>query len=582
MVIECPSCKTKFAVDGAQLRDVDAPRFHCSRCDHFFEKSRYELGLIDSPQHPPARTASAAPEQPAQEYRPVEAAQISASPSAMSAAVMDDDLDMPFEADFDDEQLPEGLRMAIEDEVEAAKQLDLIGEEETLPEIHPPFSSSAEVTTERAASGERTIQSPRRVETVSLLEDDDLPPIRAEWPGASTVEPQEVDLSDLSKSWSPDRGIMGRGIHAASKAVAATKHTSGAPVTGASSLSSSPLGSSSLGSSSVGTARLSADAIDSLLGSAATSSASSGPDIGSADRLDAVLRPTVAAAHAHEDETAGDFTFERELLGGREFVPATPTQSPDWSLDGGSESKTGSTEFESSRGISSAAEVRMSQSFGSPNALLPADDAKSSLKSAAVVNFPKPSFNLAMPHISGLSASKLAARSAVGFICSVPLALALTFWVWSKNIESTPTLLSETLHLTPSGLPHLAPPTMELVDLNSRSITLDDGKRVLEITGNLLNATMKSYSGITLEARVFDEQNSVIDRMVVNLKNGLSTATVASLSPEALSDLQQREVAADPGVEPNARVPFRVIFTEPLDRAAWFSTKIYSVTPSVG
>ena len=82
--------------------------------------------------------------------------------------------------------------------------------------------------------------------------------------------------------------------------------------------------------------------------------------------------------------------------------------------------------------------------------------------------------------------------------------------------------------------------------------------------------------------------------MVVNLKNGLSGATVASLSPETLSDLQQQGASNDPGVEPNGRVPFRLIFTDifsgtfsgttsgPHDRAAWFSTKIYSVIPSAG
>lgn len=37
MVVECPSCKTKFSVDSDLLQGVSNPRFHCSRCDHFFE-----------------------------------------------------------------------------------------------------------------------------------------------------------------------------------------------------------------------------------------------------------------------------------------------------------------------------------------------------------------------------------------------------------------------------------------------------------------------------------------------------------------------------------------------------------------
>lgn len=546
MVIECPSCKTKFAVDGAQLREVDAPRFHCSRCDHFFEKSRYELGLTDSPPVASAGASQETPTRPLPKPAPTEtfaaptfaASSSAASSSAASSsgpvppsADFDDPLmDMPFEAEFDDEQLPDGLRMAIEEEAEAAKQLELI-EDERVPEIHPPFTPAFDDAPTLATAKENIS---RKVETVSLLEDDDLPPIRAEWPGASAVEPQEVDLSDLSRSWAPGRGV-GSSLKPTPSAKAAESPARGV-------MRAEPM---------VTQNPLSADAIDDLLGASAAE-----------PKLDAVLRP--------EAPKSGDFTFERELLGGREFVPATPSQSPDWSLDA------------SPRGTSTASASALPAEFEQVSAPTPTQAPE---RSASIVNFPNvslPSFNLTMPHIGGLSASKLAARSAVGFVCSVPLALALVFWVWSKNIDGTPAMVGEALHLGTAGLPHLAPPTMELVDLASRSVTLDDGKRVLEITGSLLNATMKSYSGITLEARVFDAQNSVIDRMVVNLKNGLSGATVASLSPETLSELQQQGATNDSGVEPNGRVPFRLIFTAPHDQAAWFSTKIYSVTPSVG
>lgn len=37
MVVDCPSCRTKFAVDPGLLEGVHNPRFHCSRCDHYFE-----------------------------------------------------------------------------------------------------------------------------------------------------------------------------------------------------------------------------------------------------------------------------------------------------------------------------------------------------------------------------------------------------------------------------------------------------------------------------------------------------------------------------------------------------------------
>lgn len=36
LVIQCPACQTRFAVESAQLRGIAKPRFHCSRCSHYF------------------------------------------------------------------------------------------------------------------------------------------------------------------------------------------------------------------------------------------------------------------------------------------------------------------------------------------------------------------------------------------------------------------------------------------------------------------------------------------------------------------------------------------------------------------
>lgn len=36
IIVQCPSCQTKFAVDNSLVAGLEAPRFHCSRCDHVF------------------------------------------------------------------------------------------------------------------------------------------------------------------------------------------------------------------------------------------------------------------------------------------------------------------------------------------------------------------------------------------------------------------------------------------------------------------------------------------------------------------------------------------------------------------
>lgn len=37
IVVTCPSCSTKFAVESSLIASYDVPRFHCSRCDSIFE-----------------------------------------------------------------------------------------------------------------------------------------------------------------------------------------------------------------------------------------------------------------------------------------------------------------------------------------------------------------------------------------------------------------------------------------------------------------------------------------------------------------------------------------------------------------
>ena len=35
-IVQCPGCKTRFAIDRSVIDDLDFPKFHCSRCDHVF------------------------------------------------------------------------------------------------------------------------------------------------------------------------------------------------------------------------------------------------------------------------------------------------------------------------------------------------------------------------------------------------------------------------------------------------------------------------------------------------------------------------------------------------------------------
>ena len=68
MIIQCPACSTKFSVDEQLLDGISAPRFHCSRCSHFFE-----FRVTDSvTQHIPEPANFSRSQEPTQNEMPFE------------------------------------------------------------------------------------------------------------------------------------------------------------------------------------------------------------------------------------------------------------------------------------------------------------------------------------------------------------------------------------------------------------------------------------------------------------------------------------------------------------------------------
>ena len=45
MLIECPACHTKFAIETNLLKKKKVAQFHCSRCQHYFEATPKEQPL---------------------------------------------------------------------------------------------------------------------------------------------------------------------------------------------------------------------------------------------------------------------------------------------------------------------------------------------------------------------------------------------------------------------------------------------------------------------------------------------------------------------------------------------------------
>ncbi len=169
-------------------------------------------------------------------------------------------------------------------------------------------------------------------------------------------------------------------------------------------------------------------------------------------------------------------------------------------------------------------------------------------------------------------------HSPVTLVTSFPAALCLFFLLWSVNITSTPLGLKRLLNLDTEILPRIPPPGVQVVDLASSVVTLDDGKQIIQLTGKVLNGTSKAIGEVMLKAALYDSENQEVCSLVSDAANGLmSAARLAALDQNTLERLQRQTAAPDRRLNPSQAEPFKLIFAAPLDRAAWYTTRVYSV-----
>jgi len=182
------------------------------------------------------------------------------------------------------------------------------------------------------------------------------------------------------------------------------------------------------------------------------------------------------------------------------------------------------------------------------------------------------------------SYSKRLADFGLGVCGSVPLALTFGVWWWSGHLSMTPEPLKKYFYIEPSGLSQVAPPGLEVKDLHSAFITLDDGSQVLEIQGNIFNGTKSAIGRVKLEAKVFDKANNEVGKLLVDSHLALAEANIQALSSKALKSMQEESASSFVRLNPNDSSKFRVVFTDlgSLTNGKtieWFSTRIYSIEP---
>ena len=493
MIIECPSCHTKFSVDDSQVTDIDDPRFHCCRCGNYFRPSDAE--------------DSATATQSSEDTQQVSEETQQDSVSATSAA-QENEGDWSPEIEAGEEEL-------LQDKAKAhVEQLDLLPAEEEDQSLGFPSSPA-----EKKPASERE------------------PLVTAEWldeSAASSPRVQEVDYTGTVIGGSGVRGIDIRrsdssqyGVGDSTKQFAATQ---GAAVSGA-------------------------DA-----GRDDTARRETG--VRDTSRSGKVAQ-LLAQARRRED-------VEREVQSQRiEHTPTTHSMpSPPLATMVSSESQE-SEESEASTFKAQERDRRSAKRRSSKHQRWISEmERKNSSSSGGKAGLRQMRFNFS-PN-----------QAPVLFLCSVPLLIVLALCYSTAYFDRIPDILSSTFHLDSRHIPKIPPKGLDLVGLSSNVVTLDNGKQVLEVRGEVLHGTERSFKQVTIEARLFDSANRQIRTLNVNPLNELQEAKLAALDEKTIETLQTRSLTGKDTLVPNSRSPFRLVFPIVNGEEKWFSARVYTVFPA--
>ncbi len=489
MIVQCPSCSTKFAIDENQFKAIENPRFHCSRCDHFFDygqatkkEKEAEAALTDTTS--PAEITTRA------EIAPAEVSTSEFVPSAFA--------------------LPR-----------AAKQLELL-----------PSSQSVKLS----------LTPPRLDLAPKHLDIESISGLSIQWPDSLTDQPIAVDIR---KTLDPDAGFSFPRLRTESALRPRPEEGSFNPIDWPGETFSSrelfPLNP--------------AGEPERVLGESyqALPTESIGEDLPEPDLSNSIQEREFIIGEP------SDLRMEdaEEAIETKPAETVTPEFSPPPVLA-------------ATAGISASSESvlrfptkTVREEYTEPYRIPLAEPIQESLIRAAMEEAPPSITRRFMPAI---------------IASSFPLILCAWFGWWSNHLSEAPGFLASWATTVPDTLARVAPSGMEIIDLRSQVITLDDGKQVLQIFGNVFNATTGSYKNVRIEAASYDKQNQPVARTIINPNNALSSVThVNSLKLDALEKLQSSQNSPVQELKPGEHVPFRIVLTSPIDQVSWFSARLYSV-----
>lgn len=489
MVIECPSCKTKFALDAQQLIGVESPRFHCSRCNHMFEISE------------------------TQEKKETNSRNIKQQDNGISYSPK---LNLQNNYSQND---PEDIHMDTTQAHFEPEQLDLLTDD------NDNFTS-------KSLDVNQLIQSSSISTTQHLSSDDEFLPI-TNWPTSDGNKTYEVDLSRY-KNTTHHQEI--KGLQESLPFSNSTEQldrpesltiTSKQPIV-------KPIQQATSDSS---THELEAKYLEEQKKFLFNNS-----QLNRKTSASSLTQPVISSEASYRTEK--NKTYKTESL--------PPTNI---------------NEQEKKERLISISNTNVDASLNIFNK----DKDKDIIKNNLDNNKPRLFTSLFTTSFN------LDALKPLLLLWSIPFVLTLFFALWGSNIKNTPNAFRLLLNLEQENLPRLASPGLALVNLQSQIVSLDNGKKVIDISGELVNATLKTYSDVAIVAKLYDAQNQTLQEKIIHLNNAFQKAKIASLNEEQIEKMQNELSNIKIEIKPNKRLPFRLVFTSIKNEESFFSAKVYNV-----
>lgn len=560
MIINCPSCKTKFSVSPSLIEGVSNARFHCSRCDHFFYLNEKNESSIDiaNPESDLSNSQSSTDRVEFNDAEPND--QESAdnelqTPEQMSLLENEDENNLSETQTVFSDQSQE-LDFGASFERKSDANLDINKKLGRL--VTPTNKNTSDMGLSRFVAEEGLLADEEDEETQYNIEDvphsEKSGPVTASWPRVGE-EFKTYEVKLLRSFENPETPGIGDSVipkdipsgAATTNALESTgtissdlvreKTESTEPFT----RRSQPLSSDSFVQSQFGETAIfkqtAGNAVRKLL---------SAPETGNLEKNlpESLTEPVTKISN--DDNTLKPVVTEDSEYKSSENL--TFLQSKDL------ESALNISELRSSSGIK---ESRKLKNY----------DMKQSLNGK----------------LSGLNFSKVKQVIPVITYSSLPVLIAglITFFAINSRLLTplpvTP-LLTNMLRLSPESLPKPPPNTLGLLDLHSRLIALDSGEQLLEISGLVDNADNIPFKDLRIKARIFDTNNNLLDSKIIPAPNGLSgEVTLESLTSTAIHALQSEPAVGANIISANSQAAFRVAFTEVNQKATWFSASVYSV-----